>query len=799
MATHPLFAFPRQDAYRVTPFEADLPSENKNLNNADHRAAHRVAFVYLHAQAGGDYFSDEPFCWTAGELRALGVQAEVFHVHFDREQPLTTPDLSAQLLEILRNEHFGLVVLDQCWLPELIRAMQKQGTQVVATDAFGLFGDAQPDFTLAHFAGNRLPLLDLVQTWLAQGDFAQVPNLRWLEDGEIRVATVKEMPLPPTPIARRPYVPVTDVRVLGTPRDLDGRTPPLRKSIDINSGCPFSAPIAKNPLLQTVVPDEATEVTRAGCSFCFMGGDYRALPVAETVQLTVEHIAILQQKLPELQEIVLRDQSSLRYLPHLIAGMRAKNLHGLGILLPGRGDAILRYGKELREAAELCAGTDLWFAIHLIGFESFSQPQLDLYNKGVTVEEYAEALAQMRELHRLFPQAFRLDRGGASSFILFNPWTTLADLQANADFCHEHAVLELATGLHLTRLRLYPNLPLYWKAQQDGLLDAGPALQDRGAAFTGYTAEANWHFADARVALVENALRRLARHCELRETVGLLQATVQWVRAQFPQPLGTLPDVDLADLEQEFLQLRALWRPRQPRPEPQRPDPQRQEPGPPLPKQKENAAQQRTLLAGRTCNNHCQTCVSGHGQFPTDSQHLQTAIQQMARTEPRIVLAGREPLLLPEVLALLRAGKQAGAEQLVLVSNGRMLATTGVAGKVARAGATQLLLKRHRLADTAEDGFCQAPGAGQQMWQGARAVQETPGLRWLLLLVVTREGASELAEIVQQAKLYGARGVQVQVPLAQVNLAELTELHGQLERCRQQALQAEMTFAIEGF
>ena len=29
----------------------------------------RTAFVYLHAQAGPDYFADVPYAWTAGELR----------------------------------------------------------------------------------------------------------------------------------------------------------------------------------------------------------------------------------------------------------------------------------------------------------------------------------------------------------------------------------------------------------------------------------------------------------------------------------------------------------------------------------------------------------------------------------------------------------------------------------------------------------------------------------------------------------------------------------------------------------
>ena len=745
----------------------------------------RVLLVYLHAQAGGDYFSDEPFAWSAGELRALGVAAELVHVHFDRTRPHTAAALEQRLLAHVAAVKDTLVVLDQCWLPELMADMQAQGALLCATDAFAVQA-SRPQFTLQHFAQNRLPLLDLVAALRNGEELLAVPNLV-VDLGDGPLTSQRQQPWPPAPIALRPYCPVTDALVLGEPRDLNSALPPVRKSLDINSGCPFSAPIASNPLL-TGVPAAGDEITRAGCSFCFMGGDYRALPVAQTVALTVAHAAWLQQQLPRLDEIVLRDQAALRYLPALARGLVAAGLQPLGLLVPGRGDAILRYGAEMAEAAAVLAGSGHWFAIHLIGFESFSQAQLDLYNKGVTVAEYAAALQNMRALQRQHPTTFRLDKGGASSFILFNPWTTLDDLRQNAEFCNEHSVLELANGLHLTRLRLYPNLPLYWKARQDGLLiDAAPSAF--GAAFTGYAAEATWRFADARVALVETLLRQLAVHCQLPETVGLLHSVVRWVAGRLPRSIGRdeLPLAEvLPDVVAEWRSLRALWQ-----------QPAAAEVAEAGPQRREN--QQRTVLVGHACNNRCATCVGHRGAHPDAVAQLQGPVHAAAAAHGRVVLAGREPFLVPQVLELARIAQTAGARQVEFVTNGRVLAAPGAAERVARQGVTDLAIKRHRLADADEDAFAQVVGAGAQMRTAVAHVRAVPGLRWKLLLVPVRGGESELAALVADAAAAGAHSVQVQVLAAEVDLSQLPRLRSQLQAAREVAVHSGLRWAVSGF
>ena len=798
----------------------------------------RTALCYLHSQAGGDFFSDTAFSWSAGELRQQGLAADVVHAWFPRGDVHGIAAVERDLLATLGG--YDLAVLDQVWDPGLVARIQRAGTRVVATDPFAVQPGQRLEFELAHFLNHRAPLLDLVQTLVLGGDLTAVANLTLHLPG---MAQPQPSPLPPQPYplqpqAFLPFCPVVDAVHVGVAQDALGRPPPVRKTLDTNTGCPFAAPVERNPAFADV-PLQADGVTLRGCSFCFMGGDYRALPVPQTVALHVAHVAYWQANLsPPLQEVVLRDQAALRYLPDLAKAALAANLAPIGWLLPARGDAILRYGDELAAAARLLEGSGHWFTLYLIGFESFAQAQLDLYNKGVTVAEYAEALHQMRDLHARHPDTFRMEACGASSFILFNPWTTLQDLQENVEFCQAEALLTLAHGLTLTRLRLYPNLPLYWKAKQDGLLHEAPtqgaatpttatatatATTDRGAAATGYSAEATWRYRDERVAAVEDLQRRLARHAHLDESVGLLATALAWVQQRLPEPVqaGVQPPLlaEIEAIEREWQGLRALWQGGQGRPDaagsgqrtarvpsPAQPQAETAESAESAESAETPASARtaRTALLGTLCNNRCRTCVAGHGRFEADPDRQEARVvasikPQSAEQVARTVLAGREPTLLPHLPRLVRAARKAGATQIELVSNGRMLATPGVAARLQKAGTTDLLLKRHRLADADEDAFAQADGAGAQFWLAIQQVQATRELRWTLLLVLARGGEAELPAIVAAAADRGARAVQAKVLAAEVDLGRIAAVRAGLLAAAEVAAARGMRFAVEGF
>ncbi|MSP90895.1 MAG: hypothetical protein EXR79_03680 [Myxococcales bacterium] len=764
----------------------------------------RVAFVLLHAQAGDDYFSDVPFLWLCGQLREDGAGADVFHVLYDRgadPEPRTQ-----ELLERLRAGLYGLVVLDQVWDARLLaRIRDATGARLCATDPDLDAGGVLIDFTLRHFASHRAPLRQLVGALRAGTDLRAVPNLTLHLD----TATP---PLPPVrpderfaaiPEALQPFAPATDAVVIGQPRNADGTLPRVRKSLEAATGCPFNAPVAANPAYAGV-PLDAADVTLAGCAFCFMGGDYRALGKGDSVRVQLDQVAFWQMNLPRrpdgstgLDEVVLRDQAALRYLPELIEGAVARGLQPVGFLVPGRGDSILRFGRELERAAAIAQRSGFWWTLHLIGFETFSPRQLELYNKGVTVAEYADALAQLRALHARFPAGFRLQHAGAASFILFNPWTTLDDLQETVDFCRDHAVGDLAHGLTLSRLRLYPNLPLYWKARHDGLLADGPAPTDRGAAWTGYAAEASWRYADPRIAAVEDLHRRLHAHVAPGAGVGLLAAVLAWARTLAPTAGASL-DADVAAAVAGFERVRAAWR--KPAPAASPAGAHVANVGPAGIRRSGDVgsgARARTVRVGSACNNHCRTCVADHASFDADPARITREVQAAAAATGRVTLAGREPTLLRFLPGLVRAAHAAGAGAAEVVTNGRALASPRVVPTLKAAGVSALLIKRHRLADADEDAFAAAPGAGAEMAAGvARA--RAAGLPWTLLAVVARGAEGELPALVAWAAERGARAVHVKVLAGELDLRVPDRLVEALAQAELVAATHRIGWAIEG-
>ncbi|MEY3012554.1 MAG: hypothetical protein RIT45_1289 [Pseudomonadota bacterium] len=679
------------------------------------------------------------------------------------------------------------------------------------------------DFRLQHLTSHRAPLHALVDA-LRAGDglpgvdpaaLAAIPNLRWqLDEADAPTGPTSLVPHPATPDALLPFEPVVDLHRIGEPRARDGSRPPLRKSLDTNKGCPFSAPIDENPAFDGV-PMPAEGVTRAGCSFCFMGGDYKALPWRETVAIHVRQIGWYQRALTargeRLDEIVLRDQHAIRYLPHLVRALRQAELQPVGILVPGRGDAILRYADALRDAADAGEGSGFWFTLYLIGFESFSQPQLDLYNKGVRVADYAAALTDLHALHRAHPDTFRLTAYGASSFILWNPWTTLDDLRATTTFCRAHDVLPLAHGIGDTRLRLYPHLPLWHKARAEGLLQAEErGVEDAGARWTGYAAATPWLARDGRLAVAEVLATGLLRRIRPGDALDALELATAWVERRFPtalppnsrEAIEAGADVDaiaLRDAIDAVLhsidRLQARW---QRTPGDARVGAAAMAPETPRGRTSaDSTAAQRTVLLGGGCNNACSRCIGGHRRHDDTAERLLPMVARAA-ADGRVVFGGREPTLVRPLPKLLRAARAAGADDVLLVSNARALALPGVAERLARAGATRLLAKRHRLADADEDAYAHAAGAGAQQREGVRAARAA-GLRVGAWLLPIAGAEAELPALVAQAVAEGAGWIVVRVMLAEVEPERAETLGAALDAAVAEAAAHGVALTLEGF
>jgi hypothetical protein len=177
------------------------------------------------------------------------------------------------------------------------------------------------------------------------------------------------------------------------------------------------------------------------------------------------------------------------------------DLPPLDWLVSGRPDLFLKHVARLETAlARLPAGHRL--VLFCLGVESFSARELSLYNKGFGPDTNLRALNALEELRARHPA---LGVEPSFGFILWNPWTRLPDLVANLKALRATRFTRYRQGVLHTRLRLYPEVPLYWRARADGLLGGDADRGEAAAPDFGY-GDAPWRFADPRVARLHQAM-----------------------------------------------------------------------------------------------------------------------------------------------------------------------------------------------------------------------------------------------------------------------------------------------------
>jgi predicted dehydrogenase/uncharacterized radical SAM superfamily Fe-S cluster-containing enzyme len=264
-------------------------------------------------------------------------------------------------------------------------------------------------------------------------------------------------------------------------------------SIDGNPGCPYQADARSNPIYRDVVlPDGVGR----GCGFCTTGNHYQARPHDDTIARVFEQLAYVRREAPEVTVLVLRDQNPMGYLTELLQQCAEHQVGGFVLMLQTRADWLLQGQRRFRLALDAAARAGITITPFLVGIESFAQAELDRMNKGITVADNRAFLAALSTWSS--HPAFDLSRA-SFGYILFTPWTTMADLQQSYDGIAATGFDRLRGKLLHARVRLYPDTAMFYLAQRDGL------LHDEGAASTlpgryGYFPDRSWRFADPVVA-----------------------------------------------------------------------------------------------------------------------------------------------------------------------------------------------------------------------------------------------------------------------------------------------------------
>lgn len=439
----------------------------------------RAALLCLHSHGDRSFLDDRELALLSGELSAAGQPNDLVVA------VLTGPEVEARLAETLRA--YAVVVYERVFSRELLLRLREAlpGIPFVACDGEHALADPPAELVCGRDLHRDLPAI------LAhlRGEGALPPGTLVREGGRL----VPASPVAPPPPLMPGFAP--NLRpVVVNPEAL-----PARRSFSLtgNPGCPYQADARDNPLYAGVALPEGTG---RGCAFCVTGNQYQGSPPHETAARVLSQLRYLRAHAPELTELVLKDQNPFAWLTELVESCAAERLGGFTLLLETRADWLLRSEARFERALDAAGGAGIQLAPFLVGIESFSQAELDRFNKGTTAAANEAFLLRLAAWEQSHPRAFTLAHA-SFGFLLFTPWTTFEDLRQNLAAIRRTGLTRLRGSLLLSRARLYPDTALHWLAARDGLLaqSYGSPAENASQRY-GYYPAVPWRFAEPRVA-----------------------------------------------------------------------------------------------------------------------------------------------------------------------------------------------------------------------------------------------------------------------------------------------------------
>ena len=450
-----------------------------------------AAILSLHSHRDRSFLHDVTLAHLSGALRRAGFANDLVVAWLPTETNPGEGDEIERLIEALRP--YPTVMYERMWSAALAERLRQ----------------ALPAATLIRLVGEH----DMVGAPADHVVRADESALIALMAGLARV---------PTPPKSRVYGP--NLRpVYATP---EARPSFLAFPLLGNAGCPYSADARENPAFAGVVMPQGMG---RGCSFCVTGNHYEHHAHQEAVALVLEQIRVIRATAPEIAFLVLRDQNPFYYLTEVIEVAEREALGPFTLLIESRADWFLQNEGRFVRALESAKRSSIRLAPFLVGVESFSQPELDRFNKGITAERNIEFLAALHRWHEAHAPAMDLSHT-AFGFILFTPWTTLDDLAKNLDGFKATRMHELRGNLLLSRARLYPDTALYYLAERDGLLaQEYESSRDDSSARYGYLPAQPWRFRDAKTARVATLAQLVLARRRARNEPLLLEVLLQLV------------------------------------------------------------------------------------------------------------------------------------------------------------------------------------------------------------------------------------------------------------------------------
>jgi hypothetical protein len=434
-----------------------------------------------------NYFFDIFDAVAAGSLRALGHQAIV--VERVSSPALAEEDILDGLLSFLQEFGPSLVFIPYLPNQELARRVREMtGARIVAVGSRLMLECPHVDFVIGE--PDPLACVELVEALEGKRSFDQVGILAYRESGALRVSAV-------------PLHPIAEIFSRGT-IDYDafyrlgpGIPVEQRKHVVGDWGCFYRNHPFSSPQLEGL--ECPPGVAAGGCTFCSRPAMV-PLPWEVKEELLGRQIDEVLASFPDLAKLIVIDEQALRFVDDLARLVLTRPLDGVELLISGRLDLVERHCDRLEQALAMLAGRNR-IRLYQFGIENLADTALERYNKGMdfpTIERACQLIEQLESRHR------NLGVEESFGFICFDPWTTIAELQQNVERSALIDLHRLREQAPFTSLRLFPEVPLYWKARAEGLLTG--RIDDNEF---GYSVNSGWRFKHDETRRVYDELARL--------------------------------------------------------------------------------------------------------------------------------------------------------------------------------------------------------------------------------------------------------------------------------------------------
>lgn len=201
-----------------------------------------------------------------------------------------------------------------------------------------------------------------------------------------------------------------------------------------------------------------------GCNFCLY--QYQKLNVVsskEREHLIKEQLLFYSKK-REIQTIILESELPFHYLIPVSNYIVDNHLPIKIIGIRSRPDWILQNKGIVVKALDLCKKNNKVLKVLQVGYENFSQKELDLFNKQLDVKTNIECLNFLENLKKKYGKNIIIDEG--HGMIVFTPFTTMNDLKKNISAVSKYPYLQLSRRLAIVN----PWLQIVKKIREHNLL-----------------------------------------------------------------------------------------------------------------------------------------------------------------------------------------------------------------------------------------------------------------------------------------------------------------------------------------